>query len=421
MGNRFVRRITTRTAMTIGAAVLLAAALAYTFWPRAMPVDIGEVRRGAMTVTIDEEARTRVRDSYVVSAPISGRLLRVEVRSGDIVEGGRSVIARMLPTNVPALDVRTLEQARAAVAAAEAALQATRAELQKAIAERDYAEADLERKRQLAQRGVGSEAALDEAKRAHRSALAALDVAKATIAVREADLAKARAQMITFEAPRGPLPFAAPSQLGAGEQAMTIPITAPISGRILRVIQESETTVAAGAAILEIGDTSNDLEIVAELLSTDAVKVDPGDPVAIRKWGGEETLSGIVERVEPWGFTKVSALGVEEQRVRAVIRFTDPPERRRTLGHGFRVEVRINIWEDMDTVVIPSSAVFRRGDSWATFLVENRRARRVPVEIGRNNGVVAQVLGGLEAGTRVVLYPSPSMSDGQRIVERHVE
>ena len=252
--------------MTIAAALSLLAAFVYAFWPRPMAVDSGEVRRGNMVVTIDEEARTRVRDTYVVSAPISGRLLRVEVSSGDLVEGGRSVIARMLPTNVPALDVRTREQARTAVAAAEAALQATRAELQKAIAEKDFAEVDLERKRKLMERGAGSPAALDEAERAHRSALAALDVAKATIAMREAELANARAQMMSFEGTRPSPPFDAPSQLGMGEEARTIPITAPISGRILRVIQESETTVTAGTPILEIGDTSNDLEVVAEAL-----------------------------------------------------------------------------------------------------------------------------------------------------------
>ncbi len=405
----------------MAAALLLVVAFAYAFWPRPMQIDSAEVRRSDMIVTIDEEARTRVRDTYVVSAPISGRLLRVEVTSGDLVEGGRSVIARMLPTNVPALDVRSLEQARTAVAAAEAALQAARAELQKAIAQKEFADVDLERKRKLQERGAGSAAAFDEAEQVYRSAQASLDIAKATIAMREAELANARAQMMTFKASKTPPGFEAPSQLGMGESEKTIPITAPISGRILRLIQESETTVTAGTPILEIGDISNDLEVVAELLSTDAVKVEANDRVLIRKWGGETTLHGVVERVEPWGFTKVSALGVEEQRVRTIVRFTDPPETRRMLGHGFRVETQIVIWEAKDIFVVPSSAIFRQGDAWGAFVVTNGRASATSVKIGQNNGTIAEVLEGLDVGARVVLYPSPSLTNGQTVVERGFE
>ena len=404
-----------------GIGVLLGVVLAYAFWPRAMPVDLGEAKRAAMLVTIDEEARTRVRDAYVVAAPIAGRLLRVEVKPGDRVVGGETVVARMLPANPPALDVRSRAQAQAAVTAAEASVQAARADLKKALAEKEFADADLARKRDLKGRGVTSQAAFDEAERAYRAAEANLDIAKANIAVREAELANARAQLITFDNPVVPGRFGVPSQLGASDIANSIPLTAPISGRVLRLIQESETTVSAGAAILELGDISNDLEVEAELLSTDAVQVSEGDRVLIRKWGGTETLNGVVERVEPWGFTKISALGVEEQRVKAIISFTDPPERRRSLGHGFRVETQIVIWEASDVLVVPSSALFRQGADWAVFVASGGRARMTRLQIGRNNGTLAEVNSGLDVGTPVVLYPGPSLTDGQKIVKRSID
>jgi HlyD family secretion protein len=404
-----------------GVGVVLAAGLVYAFWPRPMPVDVGKVRQEAMRVTIDEEARTRVRDAYVVSAPIAGRLLRVEVKPGDSVTAGQSVVARMLPINPPALDIRTAEQARAGVKAAEAAVAAARAELKRAIAEKDFADADLKRKRRLSERGATTAMARETAERAARTAAANLDVAKANLAVREAELANARARLITFEDQQPPSRFTPPSQLGMGDLAKSIPITAPISGRILRLLQESETTVSAGTPILEIGDTSNDLEVVAELLSTDAVQVSEGDPVLIRKWGGKDTLEGRVERVEPWGFTKTSALGVEEQRVKAVIQFTDDPAKRRSLGHGFRVETQIVIWEAKQALVVPSSALFRQDGEWAVFRVDGATARIAKVEIGRNNGTVAEVKGGLGDGATVVLYPGPALSDGQQINVRSTE
>lgn len=409
-----------RTWIMAGMGMLLAAVMTYAFWPRAMPVDMGEVRRSDMVVTIDEEARTRVRDAYIVSAPIAGRLLRVEVKSGDAVKGGQTVIARMLPINPPALDVRTREQARAAVQASEATLQAARADLQKAISEKYYADADLQRKRKLKGRGITSQAVVEEAERAFRAASANFDVAKANIAVREAELAKARAQLISFENPNPHSQFVRPSQLGAADLASSIPLTAPISGRILRVIQESETIVSAGTPILEIGDISNDLEVVAELLSTDAVQVSEGDRVLIRKWGGAEILNGVVERVEPWGFTKTSALGVEEQRVKSIIRFTDAAAKRRNLGHGFRVETRIVIWEAEDALVVPSSALFRQGGAWAVFTVHDGRAKLTKLEIGRNNGTLAEVKGGIEAGATVILYPGPNLTEGQKVERRKV-
>ena len=199
---------------------------------------------------------------------------------------------------------------------------------------------------------------------------------------------------------------------------MTIPITAPISGRVLRVMQESETTLAAGQPILEIGDVSNDLEVLAELLSSDAVQVEPGDEVIIDNWGGGEPLSGVVDRVEPWGFTKFSALGVEEQRVNTIIRFSDPLSDRSALGHGYRVEVRIVTWEDDDALTVPSAALFRQGGEWSVFIVEEGRARIVPVDVARNNGQLAALVNGPGEGTEVILYPSDTLVEGVRVERR---
>jgi HlyD family secretion protein len=343
------------------------------------------------------------------------------VKPGDQVEGGQSVVALMLPINPSALDIRSREQARTAVQAAEAAVQAARADLKKAIAERDFAESDLQRKRNLREKNVTSQAVLDEAERAFRAASATLDVAKANIAVKEADVANARAQLISFENPQPQTRFEAPSRFGGTDVANTIPITAPVSGRILRVIQESETTVSAGTAILEIGDISNDLEVIAELLSTDAVQVTPGNRVLIRKWGGTDILNGVVERVEPWGFTKTSALGVEEQRVKAIIKFTGLPARRRALGHGFRVEVQIVIWEAKDALTVPSSALFRQSGDWAVFKVEGDRATLTKLVIGRNNGTLAEVRSGIEAGATAILYPGPSLTEGTKVIRRQIQ
>ena len=205
------------------------------------------------------------------------------------------------------------------------------------------------------------------------------------------------------------------TSLKSGE---TIPLTAPVSGRILRILQKSETTLAAGAPILEIGNTANDLEIISELLSADAVQVSIGNRVIVDDWGGPQSLSATVERIEPLGFTKVSALGVEEQRVNAIMRFSDDPALRNRLGHGFRVKVRIVVWEDAKALTLPSSALFRQDGNWAVFAVENGRSQLKKIDVGHNNGTLAQVVGGIEAGTHIILYPNPDIKDGDRVVQR---
>ncbi len=397
-----------RRILTLGAAAVVVAGLAAAFWPQPVLVDMGDVKRGAMMQTVDEEARTQVRDPYVVSTPIAGHLLRVDLLPGDRVVKGETVVARMQPTNPSALDIRTREQARAAIAASEAALRVAQADLNKALADRDLAESDLARARKLFEQEAVAEAALDRAISQWRTVEATVDTARAAISMRIADLNNARANLISFDT-NGTFK-------SATSEAINLP--SPISGVVLRVIQQSETILPAGAPILEVGDTNTDLEVVVELLSTDAVKVAVGDRVLISNWGGQQDLNGIVERVDPWGFTKYSALGVEEQRVNAIIRFTDLPENRASLGHGFRVETRIVVWENEDALLVPSSALFRDQSSWAVFSVENSVAHQKTVTIGRNNGFDAEVIEGLSSGETVILYPSAGLANGSKVASR---
>ena len=402
--------------LVIGAIGLLVFLfLLYSFWPRPMIVDMGDVARGPMMVTIDEEARTRVRDAYVVSAPVTGRLLRVDVEPGDTVTGRETVIARILPADPTVLDVRSEERAQASLDASKAALILARAEVNRADADADLARAEVERARTLRETDTVSQAALDRAERAWRAAAAALETARAAVAMREADVENARALLMS------------PSEAERIAEGLnphpneSIPLRAPVSGLILRVIQESETVVAAGAPILEIGDPTGDLEIVAELLSVDAVKVSPGDRVIVEKWGGEGDLEAVVKRVEPWGFTKFSALGVEEQRVNAVIDFSGDPQAREKLGHGFRVNIRAVVWEDGAALKAPASALFRTGEDWTVFKVENGRARLTTVETGQSNGLDTEILSGLAEGDKIVLYPGNRLADGTQVRARTIQ
>lgn len=399
-----------RMVLTTATALLVAGALAMAFWPKPTMVDIGEVMRGTMRLTIDEEGRTRVRDAYVVSTPVAGQLQRVTVRPGDPVIRGQTVVAHMRPTNPAALDIRTREQAQAAVNAAEAALRVARADLNAAMANRDLAQTELTRTERLVEGGIASGAALDRARQNARVMQAHVDTAKAAISMRVAEIANAQAQLIGFD------DQGIASLISSGSDA--IPLHAPADGRILRIMQESQTTLPVGTPIMEIGNIENDLEIVVELLSTDAVQISVGDPVIITDWGGTSELAGKVIRVDPYGITRYSALGVEEQRVNAVIAFVSPSEDYTGLGHGFRVETRIIVWEAQDTLIVPSSALFRDRDTWAVFVVVEGVAELRTIETGPNNGIEAQVTGGLSEGDRVVLYPSSGLAAGMKVAER---
>jgi HlyD family secretion protein len=390
--------------------VLVVGAIGYAMRPQPIPADLGTVGRGALQVTVDGEGRTRVRDVYVVSTPVAGRVLRIQAKVGDPVVGGETMIASVMPSAPTFLDQRSLAQAEAQVRAAEAARALGEAEVTKARAELDFARTDLDRAERLAQRGVMPERSREQAELEVKTRRAALATAEANLRVRQFELETARAALIT--------PGAQVTVM-SGSATCCVQTSAPVSGRVLRVIQESEVVVPAGTPLVELGDPA-DLEIVVDLLSTDAVRVAPGDAVIIDQWGGDRPLNGRVRRIEPYGFTKISALGIEEQRVNVIIDVDDPREWWQSLGHGYRVETHIVVWQGRDVVKLPMSALFRNGDAWAVFVVEQGRARRRTVTVGHITGLEAELTGGLAEGETVVLHPSDQITDGVRIESRRI-
>lgn len=396
-------KIPFRTVFWVAAAVIVAALLAYAFRPLPVPVDMTQVASGPMIVAVRDEGRTRVRNEYVVSAPVSGQLLRVPLKAGAEVKAGETV-ARILPADPAFLDVRTRAEAEAVLRSAEAALAVAQADLERAEAQRSYAATEVERVRRLREQALVAQDQLDRAQLQLRVAEADLGTVRESVRMRRAEVEAARARLVQ------------PGNDAMAEAVVNVP--APITGRVLRVVRESATVIASGAEILSIGDPS-DLEIVAELLSTDAVQVEPGARVIIENWGrGAEPLNGRVRHVEPFGFTKISALGVEEQRVNVIIDFTDPRSQWQTLGHGYRVEVAIVVWEDDDVLQVPVSALFRRGTQWAVYRVVDGTAVLTPVRVGRDNGVNAELLEGLEAGDTIILYPGEQIEDGILVEQR---
>lgn len=386
------------------AAVILG--LAYAFWPRAVPVDIGVAQRGPMQVAIEDEGETRVKEKYLVSAPLPGRVLRFDGKVGDQVRANGTPLASIRPSDPAFLDVRTRSELEAAVKAAEAARTQTSAEVERLQAAFDFAEAEYERARPLAEQGTISQSRLDRALMEVRTQAAALQTAKANLNVSDFELERARAALLDPGSPGS-----------AAHGACCFVVMAPVNGRILRILQQSEAVVSAGAPLVEIGDPS-ELEIVADLLSTDAVLASPGDPVIIDDWGGEGVLRGVVKRVEPFGFTKISTLGIEEQRVNVVVDFMDDHDKWQRLGHGYRVDVNIVIWRSEDVLQVPLSAVFRDGEGWAVFSVTDGRVQTTPVEIGHMNSHTAEILSGLDMGQQLVLHPSDRIVDGIRVVAR---
>ena len=391
-----------RTLFWAAVVVVLAALLVFAFRPRAVMVDLAAVSRGPLTVAVRDEARTRVREIYVVSSPVAGRVLRVGNRAGERVEAG-GVVAMVQPGPPTLVDDRTRREIEAGVRAAEAALRLAQSERERADAQLAHARLEVERTETLFAAAVASRAALDRARLDLRTAAAALDNARAAIGVREADLQAARARLI--------------EPGGAGGAGRAVAVRAPAGGRILRVLQESESVVPQGAPLLEIGNPV-DLEIVAELLSTDAARISAGAPAVIEAWGGGPPLRGRVRLVEPFGFRKISALGVEEQRVNVVIDPVDPPAAWAAVGHGYRVEVAVTVWRSDAAVRVPVAALFRHDGQWAVFKVVRGRARLQTVEIGQDNGDLAEVRSGLGPGDRVVLNPNQSISEGARIRTR---
>ncbi len=387
-------------ARLIAATLVVLAIVAAAMWPESMEVDAATADTGPMQVTIDEDGETRVRDRFVVSAPVSGRLQRIELEPGDPVVRGRTVLVRLTPAESPLIDSRSRAELAAAVEGARAAVGQAKAEMERAAATLARARSNLRRQQELAEAGLVARETLEASETQVRTSEEALRAAEFTVTRTEYELQLARARL---QAPTS-----------AGREVV---IVAPIDGIVLKRLRESESVVPIGEPLLEIGDPER-LEIVADLLSTDAVRVPAGAPVNIEQWGGGQPLKARVRRVEPSGFMKVSALGVEEQRVNVLIDFVDVASAARALGDNYRVEVRIVTWSDDNVVRVPVGSLFRRGEGWATFVVEQERVRLRTVQLGQRNDTYGQITSGLSAGEVVVLHPPDTLADGVRVEVR---
>ncbi len=394
--------------LTVGAVAGLVALGTWALWPVAVKVDAATIQRGPMTVAIEEEGKTRIKDVFVVSAPQSGIVLRSPLLAGDPVVKGKTLVALLQPAQPPFLDVRTRMELIASVKAAEAAVRLADAELDQARADRRFADAEAARARSLFESKTASEKIMEQAEHQAAVAKAAVEKAEANIAVKRRQLESVQARLLDPQDE---------TIGGVVEGACCVEVHAPVTGRVLRVHQTSEQVVPAGTPLAEIGDPKA-IEVVVELLSTDAVKIPDKAPVEIIGWGGAETLAGVVSRIETAGFTKVSALGIEEQRVRVVIALDEASIARHRLGHEYRVVARIAVWRSNAALQVPIGALFRHDGNWALYRIDGDRARRTILRLGQRNRDTAEVLDGLKSGDRVILYPSDRVTDGGRVAVR---
>lgn len=381
--------------LTVIAAVLVL--LVRAFMPTPMLVDTGTTAVGPMRVTISEEGRTRVKQRYLITAPASGRLARPQWNEGDRVDRG-DVLARITPSP---LGSRESAEARARIETAEALVREAEANVARARVEQEEAVRGRERAEKLAASGSISRERLERA------------VHAATVAERslESSLFRHRAAVSEHEVAQAAL---LALQEERGDARAVLSVAAPVGGRVLRLFEESERVVAAGTSLLEVGDPG-DMEVMIDVLSTDAVRIEVGQAVWIEDWGGPDPLSGTVSRVEPAAFTRVSALGVDEQRVNVIVDLDETPAE---LGDGYRVTGRIVVWEKADALRIPSSALFRVGEDWGVFVIEDGVARTHRVTVGQQNGIEAEILEGLVAGDSVILHPNPRIADGVGVAPR---
>lgn len=390
---------------SVGVVLVFAVLIAIGVWafrPQPVPADFAAVDRGPLEVTVEEEGRTRVRDRYVVSAPLPGRMRRIELEPGDPVAAKKTVVARFEPADPMLLDVRTRAELQARVRAAEAALGGARAERERVRTELGFAQTELKRAQKLVEERVIAPRELEATERQAQALQRALQSGDFTVRSAEHQLELARSSLL---------------QTQGGRNGALIPLYSPVDGVVLRRLHESEAVVPTGQPLVEIGDLNN-LEIVADLLSSAAVAVKNGQTVHIEQWGGDRPLRGRVRRVEPSGFTKISALGVEEQRVNVVVDFEEPRSAWQSIGDGYRVEVRVIVWRKDDVVKVPTSSLFRHESKWAVYKVENDRAVRRIVDIGQRNGLEAEVLSGVAAGDRIVVYPSEALTEGVKVTAR---
>ena len=385
-------KLSKRTWTYIAIAALLAIILFVAFLPDPIPVETATIGRSPMRVTVDEDGKTRTVDRYVVTAPVSGRLQRIEIREGrEIAEG--EIVAKIDPAPTDAARSQELDAmvnaASSAVREAEAAAARARASVEQARRERS-------RIAELAREGVVSQAQLDNATTAEETARRDLAAAEAGVRAAASNREAARARAL----PNQP----------AGADA-SVEVSAPAAGRVLRIPERSSRIVQAGETLLEVGN-ANRLELVIDVLSEDAVRIQPGDPVIVEEWGGPRPLNGSVLVVEPSAFTKISALGIEEQRVNVIAGIENAPE---SLGDGYRIEASIVVWQDPNALQVPVSSLGRTGEEWSVFVVEDGRAVRRSIRVGERNQRSAVVLEGLSEGNRVIVHPGNEIADGVKV------
>ncbi|MBX3406625.1 MAG: HlyD family efflux transporter periplasmic adaptor subunit [Phycisphaeraceae bacterium] len=386
---------------------LVVAGLVMSIRPRPAPVDLADVVSGPLQVTVNEDGRTRVKERYVVFSPLAGRLARIPYKAGEPVQAGRTLLAAIDPSDPDLLDARAVAEAEARVRAAALAVERARTQVIAANAALEFATDELRRVQSSASQAAANLREVQDAQLV------------VTVRTEEARAAEFARQIAVFELAQAEaaLVRTRPADGGADAEAARLTILSPIDGRVLRVLRESAGFVSPGTPLVEIGD-STDLEIEVDVLSPDAVRIAPGAAVHIEDWGGTGVLRGRVRLVEPSAFTKISALGVEEQRVNVIIDFADAPASREGLGDGYRVQTRIVVADAADVMKVPTGALFRQGDKWAAFVEADGRASMRLLEIGRRNHAEAEVLSGLSVGDRVVVYPSDRVREGVMLAPR---
>jgi HlyD family secretion protein len=386
---KFLKRVTYLIFVVAAVAALIIA-----FLPSPMKVETVRAGRGPMQVSIDEEGEARAHDHFVIAAPIAGRLMRIDLHEGDRVTRG-AVVAVILPAPV---EPQRREEILARVQNAEALKREADERAERAGADYEQAQRERARAEQLAKAGIGSTQTFEQARNAEITCRQELEAAKFRAIAAASNVRGAKAGLMAIE-------------IEQRNSQRVVTLSSPVSGRVLRITEKSERVVAQGAPIIVVGDPKK-LEVVVDVFSVDAVKVRPGMVVSIENWGGERPIEARVRAVEASAFTKVSALGVEEQRVNIIADFVDPPE---SLGDGYQVEARIIIWQAKDVLKVPVSALFRHEDGWSVFVIEHGKAKRRDVEIGHRNQSEAEIMKGLEAGAQIVLHPSNEMKDGAQV------
>ena len=394
-------------AITWIGALLLVSLIVIGLWPKPHPAEIATVSRGPLVVTIEEEGMTRVKNRYTISSPVGGLLQRIDWKPGAMVEAGKTVLAVLNTQDADMLDARSLALAETRVKGANAARSRASAQYESALAAARLASTDFDRANTLFASGSISKRERDAAQLNHTSAAQNSRAAGFAMDVAEFELQQAQAVLLRGRA-------------GGVNDGEPLVITSPVSGRILRVFQESERVVPAGFALVEVGDPA-DLEARIEVLSRDAVNIKPGARTELVKWGGDEALRGRVRVVEPSAFTKISALGVEEQRVNVIVDFIDTLNQRPTLGDAYRVEARIVAWESTDVLKAPAGALFQQGDHWEAYRVSHGTAQLITVDINHSNGLETEIMGGLEAGDEVIVYPGDQIADGVSVSPLSIE